>query len=458
MALKRKIDCASLLDEWLSEPHKFGHLLGYKKLTPIHGLWIKIFLKFKRFDLLQAHRNSYKTTCGIIAMVLLFLCNPNMRLLIVRKNMSLSSAVLLSIQKHISTNKVVLLYLRERWDIKDPKTKVWSSEKTTFEFKKSITPEPSITAAGIGTAITGSHFDYIWMDDIETIEDRYSPAERIKTFAYFNETENLIEPLGCIRLSGTPWHEDGVFSKIPAEAFIDRQFPIGTVEMPEDELAEIYARKERLPYAEWCCNYELRHVMDNDTVGAFEVVDEWDCQYSVAFIDLSFSNKKDTDATSISIIGVGARKYKGLLLFTGMTYPKSIADIPTRKEILDFLQIYNPIETVLESQLSDSTIFFIDAFKEDEVKYKYPVKNLWTYKAQYRNKHERIAATVIANKPEMRIVAGTQQQYSLAISRYYKGTEHEDEIDGLAGAIEHLGTSEIVAEYVKALEMVIKYS
>jgi hypothetical protein len=442
-----KIDYVSALDEWLTEPHKFGHLLGYDKLTPTHGKWIKIFLQHKRFDDLMAHRNSYKTTCGIVAMVLLFMCNPNMRLLIVRKNMTLSSAVLSSIQKHMISNDIVRLYIYSRWNITDVKTRDWSSEKTTFKFKKSITPESSITAAGIGTSIVGSHFDYIWMDDIETIEDRYSPAERVWTLAYYNETENLIEPLGCRRLSGTPWHEEGIFSKIPEDCFIDRKYPIGTVDLPEKELQEIYARKERLPYAEWCCNYELRHVLDQDTIGAFKTVDKWDCQYSIAWIDPSFSDKKDTDSTTVAIVGVS----KELLLFTGMKLPKSIADVPTRIAILDFLQRFTPIQTIIESQLADTSVFFIDAFKSLEGKY--PIKNLWDYRRAEHNKHERIAATVIANKPELRILSDTQQEFSIGVSRYYKGAEHDDCPDSLAGAINHLATSEIVAEYVKALNI-----
>lgn len=447
MAFKKKIDYVSALDDWLTEPHKFGYILGYDKLVPIHSEWIKIFLKYKQFDLLQAHRNSYKTTCGIVAMVLLFLCNPDMRLLIVRKNMTLSSAVLQSIQKHLYINNVVRLYLYSRWGIIDVKTKDWSTEKTTFKFKKSVTPESSITAAGVGTSIVGAHFDYIWMDDIETIEDRYSEAERKWTLAYFNETENLIEPLGCRRLSGTPWHEEGIFSKIKEELFIDRKFPIGTVDLPEKELKEIYARKDRLPYAEWCCNYELRHVLDTDTIGAFKTVDKWNCQYSVAYIDPSFSDKTDTDSTAVAVIGVS----NGLLFFTGMKLQKSISDIPTRIAILDFLQRFTPIETIIESQLADSSIFFIDAFKTLEGKY--PIKNLWGYQRAEHNKHERIAATVIANKPEMRILNGTQSEFSLGVSRYYKGTKHDDCPDVLAGAINHLATSEIVAEYVKALKI-----
>lgn len=443
-----KIDHAALLDEWLSAPHKFGHMLGYDKLTPIHDEWIFIFIKYRKFDLLQAHRGSYKTTCGIVAMILLFLCFPDMRLLIVRKTGELACDVLKTITRHFETNDILRLYIYSRWNKTTAKTKVWSSEHAIFSFKKTITPQPSISAAGVGASITGAHFDYIWPDDIVTIDDRYSAAERRWTIAYFQELDNLIDPLGQMRLSGTPWHDSDVFSTLKPELFIDRQFPIGTVPLPPDELAEIWARKDRLPYAEWCCNYELRHVADNDTIGAFEVVDVWDCQYCVAFIDPSFSDKTDTDQTAVSVVGVNI---KGDILFTGMSTQKSISHNQARREILDFLQKFTPVETVLESQLSDTSIFFIDAFRADESIY--PVKNYWTIKRQTRNKHERIAATVIANKPKMKILNGTQQLYSINVSRYYKGIEHDDEADSLAGALEALATSEIVAEYAKAVEI-----
>lgn len=446
-SLTQKINYASLLDEWLTTPHEFGHLLGYTKLTPTHGEWIKKFLRYQRFDILQAHRGSYKTTCGIVAMILLFLCFPNMRLLIVRKTGDLASAVLKTIQKHMIDSDVIRLYLFSRWGIVDASTNIWSSERTTFSFKKAITPDPSITAAGVGASITGAHFDYIWPDDIVTIEDRYSPAERNWTIAYFRELENLIDPLGQTRLSGTPWHESDVFSIFPEELFDGCRFPFGTVDLPEEELKEIAARKTRLPYAEWCCNYLLTHVQDNDTIGAFETTDNWDAQYCVAFIDPSFSDKTDTDATAVAIVGAA----KGKLIFTGMKFPKSISDASTRRAILDFLQRFMPIETVIESQLADTSIFFIDAFKADEAMY--PVKQLWTIKRQFRNKHERIAATVIANKPSMLILSGTQQEYSIAVSRYYKGAAHNDEIDALAGAIEHLASSPIIAEYARAVEV-----
>jgi PBSX family phage terminase large subunit len=190
-------------------------------------------------------------------------------------------------------------------------------------------------------------------------------------------------------------------------------------------------------------------IESDEIIGAFEAVDVWDCQYCVAFTDPSFSDKTGTDSTAVSVVGVTR---DGKILFTGLKLPKSISDEQTRHDIVSFLQLFTPIESVIESQLSDTAIFFIDKFKETERPF--PIKNLWTTKHQHKNKHERIAATVIAYKPEMRILSGTQQEYSLEVSRYFKGTKRGDDCpDSLAGALEHLATSPIVAEYAAAVEV-----
>ncbi|MDD5363603.1 MAG: PBSX family phage terminase large subunit [Ignavibacteria bacterium] len=185
----------------------------------------------------------------------------------------------------------------------------------------------------------------------------------------------------------------------------------------------------------------------NEQIGAFQSVPNWDSQYCVAAIDPSFSDRQGTDSTAIAIVGVS----KDCMIFTGMLWPKSIADPITRREMLDFLSAYSPIETVLESQLSDSSIFFLDVLKREESIY--PIKNLWTVKHQSRGKHERIMAMVGTQKSNLRILEGTQQSFSLEVSRYNKGAEHDDAPDVLALAIETLGTSEVVSEYSKAINM-----
>jgi hypothetical protein len=343
------------------------------------------------------------------------------------------------------SNGAVRLYLQSRWQIDSAKTYIWGAERTNFAFKRSLTPQPSLTAAGIGAAITGAHFDYIWLDDIVTIADRYSAAERRNTIVYFNETENLVDPTGSRMLTSTPWHELDLHSTLPPAIFEGRMVPIGSVEMPVDELSAMWSRKNRMPYAEWSCNYDLKHVEDRDTLGAFLSVPVWDCQYCVGFIDPSFSDKQDSDSTVVAIAGVN-RDY---IVFTGLKLPRSVADPQTRRDMLDFLAKYTPIETVYESQLSDASVFFLDVFKREEAVYQ--VKNLWSVKHQSRNKHERIMSIISAHKPEMRILEGTQQDFSIEVSRYYKGVEHDDCPDALAGAVEVLGTSEIVSEYAKAI-------
>jgi len=139
MALKpEKIDHASALDEWLTTPYKFGHLLGYNKLSPEHDEWIFIFIKSRKFDLLQAHRGSYKTTCGIVAMILLFLCFPDMRLLIVRKTGDLASDVLRTIIRHFETNEVLRLYMYSRWNNSNAKTYAAKEAATNALLNKAL--------------------------------------------------------------------------------------------------------------------------------------------------------------------------------------------------------------------------------------------------------------------------------------------------------------------------------
>jgi PBSX family phage terminase large subunit len=186
----------------------------------------------------------------------------------------------------------------------------------------------------------------------------------------------------------------------------------------------------------------------NDQIGAFQSVPTWDCQYCVAFIDPSFSNRTGTDSTACGIVGV-SNQY---MVYTGMLWPKSISDPQTMRELLDFLNEFTPIVTVLESQQADSTVFMLDALKRMESIYK--IKNLWETKHQTRNKHERIMSTVGVQKGMMRILEGTQQEFSLQVSRYRKDIDHDDAPDSLAGAIETLGNSPIIAEYAKAIGII----
>lgn len=193
-----------------------------------------------------------------------------------------------------------------------------------------------------------------------------------------------------------------------------------------------------------------------EMIGAFEIDALWDCAYCVAFIDSSFSNKKKTDSTSLSIVGVTKRGAERVFIFTGRNFPKSIADAETQQGILLMLQKFKPIDTCLESQLSDATEIFFTALKEAEKRYTPGWRNNWTKKHQSAAKHERITSHVAANKYRLRALEGTDPAYLAEIANYNKFAEHDDAPDSLAGAVELWQTSPSVAQFIRITNLAQK--
>ena len=66
-------------------PYKFGHMVGFTKLTGIHNGWMRKMLSGDGDYTLQGHRSSYKTTCLSIVLAILMILHPNYRILFCRK-------------------------------------------------------------------------------------------------------------------------------------------------------------------------------------------------------------------------------------------------------------------------------------------------------------------------------------------------------------------------------------
>lgn len=452
-------DWAAALDDWLAEPHKFGHILGFEKLTHEHDAWINYFLRVPQggVEVLQAHRNSYKTTCGLVALVLLFLLYPELRVLVVRKNDTLAAKVAIALQKIFTTNGVVRAFLYVRFGIETAKTNEWSESKTVFAFKKRVTIEPSLTIAGIKGSITGAHFDYIWSDDIVAREDAESDAEREATKNFVHELINLIEPTGSRMFTGTPWHEEDAFSILKATTGEPiKKYPIRSIQIPDIDEAWIEREQKSMPVWKWAANYELQHVADTETIGAIDFIPEFTAKYFVAFIDPSFSNKKHSDRCAVSIVGFAQRpgSKETRIEFTGKQWEKSISHPDVRRELLLFLDKFKPIETCLESQLSDSTIQFIEPFKIAENLMGLAVKNNWSWKHQTGDKHTRIETHVHGNKFRLVALESTDPVFMAFVTRYHKNARVKDPADSLAGSIELYQTSKSLQDYIRAAGMV----
>lgn len=197
------------------------------------------------------------------------------------------------------------------------------------------------------------------------------------------------------------------------------------------------------------------------TIGAFQQIEKFTAEYLVAFIDTSFSDSKDSDRTSVSIVGFSIDSNNPdteicPIEFTGMSWQKSITDDNVIRELLYFLDRFQPIETCVESQLSDSTKIFIEKFRNVELELNLQVKNHWTVFHQTKNKHERIMQLVAMNKDRMKVISGTEKAYLNPIIYYTKKADHDDEIDSLAGAINLWLTSKNLHEYIYNYEALKK--
>lgn len=196
--------------------------------------------------------------------MLLFMLQPDIRILIVRKSETMARKLLSAMEK-IFRSDIVKAWMYAAYGVKTLETDKWASGALRLSINTRITPEPSLAAAGIGTVQTGDHYDFIWTDDIVTPDDRYSRANREATKGYVFETENIIEPDGIRMFTGTLWHPQDAWTVImPLVSKVALIYPVGTVPIAEVTPEWIARKKFSMPVSLWAANYELKHVKDVD--------------------------------------------------------------------------------------------------------------------------------------------------------------------------------------------------
>ncbi len=438
----------SALNEWIEEPHKLGHLLGFTKLSKVHDDWISLFLRVPQGGetVLQAHRNAYKTTAGLVAMTLLYMLYPNIRVLIVRKTIKNAEKLVQAMEKIFET-PLVRAWFYSRHGLKSLKTDVWSNAMMTLACKNTITAEPSMQAAGIGTSMTGTHFDYIWPDDIVTDEDRYSMAEREKTKNYVYELGNIIEPLGSRMYTGTAWHPQDAFSVLPAP----HRYPIGSVKIIGIDDAWIADKKKRIPNSLWAANYELRHVKDIDPeFGEFQWFkdlppDTWWRMY----IDPAFMGKD-----YVAIV-VGAHIDGKFLIRYGQLFQKNIAKmyqqirvIFEENECADLYYEANAAQILVGEGLQGVGLTGkeVNSVKNKHVRIMLTLKPVW----DMIHFHESM---LTQQEPEQ-LTEGAHVTFISQVAEYTEGAEHEDAPDALAGLVESFNTGATAEQLLAVHELI----
>ena len=196
----------------------------------------------------------------------------------------------------------------------------------------------------------------------------------------------------------------------------------------------------------------------DDALGAILKVDKMQSEYLAGFVDISFSNKDGTDRTSVAVVGIHVIDENNFIIeFDGMSFQKSFVDPLVMTAIVRFFRHYQPIESTVESQLSDAgEVIVLNPFIAEDVRQAEEEGsewlNYWTTTRQSSNmsKHARISSTVIVNKDKLRAVGTIDKQFLNFLSSYRKGIDHDDEADTLAGAIKLFMTSKMLKMFIQA--------
>jgi hypothetical protein len=416
----------NVIDKFIEHPHIFGHYLGFEDLIDIHSKWIKDAWLTKSKKSLQAHRNSYKTTSILIVGAIWYLLfwNQESTILIIRKS-DLDAQKIIETIKRFFESREILYVSQFLHGVDKLKTENWSKRSLTISLKQKKTPEGSIESKGTTSAITGSHYDFIFPDDVITLKDRVSKAEREWIKEFIRELRNVKKESGKIFFSGTPWHSDDAWTIMPEP----EKYPIGSIEIQGYTQDVIEQKKQELrdgtTRSLYCANYDLKHIHDEDKI--FVEPRRGKCpelKRKIGWLDTAYGGGH---SNALTIIGQSA---DGEWYVRGWVWYKNIVDI--YQQIVDKMNIYQAGTLYVESN-ADKGLSVKDLRKL------YPsVEPKW----EKKNKHIKIVSYAKKHWKDIIFADDCDLEYLNQILDYAEGEEPDDAPDSLASAMRQAGFSE----------------
>ena len=401
----------------IKKPYKFGHLLGFTKLNPMHNDWIISMVRGEGDKTLQASRGTYKTTCVSISLALICLLLPTKRTLFMRKTDTDVKEIIKQVQK-ILQDPHTQVFANAIYGI-NLKLVVCSATEVSTNLMSDSKGTNQLVGIGTGASLTGKHFDYVFTDDIVNVNDRVSKAERERTKLVYQELQNVKNRGGKIFNTGTPWHPDDAFLIMPEAEKYDCYSPAVKAIISDEELAEI---KGKMLPSLFAANYELRHIASEDVIftntqsGAEpERVD----QARHCHVDAAYGGE---DYTAFTI----CKKTDGKYYVFGKLWRKHVDDC--MDEIIKWRNHFNAGKIYMEDNGDKG--YLAKAFKAKG-------ERVGVYH-ESMNKFRKITAYLYGEWKNVIFVDGTDPEYIQQIEDFNEEAEHDDAPDSLASLIRML--------------------
>ena len=297
----RKNSAEAAVKEMLKHPEQIGIRVGFRDMTPLHGMWIREIVFGTEDYTLQAHRGSYKSSSLAVGIALIMILDPTHNIIFLRKAdndvAEMLRMVIKILRSQIMTDISMVYHgipveiVAESMD--QVSTNLWNSPMGA----------PQLLGLGIKSSITGKHAQYVITDDICNIQDYQSAAERDHTKLQYDELQNIRNRGGRIINLGTPWHKKDVFRKMPN---IHRFDCYTTRLISEKQLAAL--RKSMAPRL-FVANYELKLLAGSELVfteppkiddNIYEETEDMPVFGGYAHIDAAYGG---ADYTALTIAG-----------------------------------------------------------------------------------------------------------------------------------------------------------
>lgn len=403
------------IDYLVIHPDGYGRMLGFDDLGEMHREWMNLMFSSVQDETLQAHRNSYKTTCVSVNLARTMILKPNLRILFMRKTDDDVKEVIKQVKK-ILIHPKTLYFVRCIYGI-NLKLTVDNVMELSTNLTNDVKGTSQLVGTGIGSSLTGQHYDIIYTDDIVTVKDRTSRKERESVKIVYDELQNIKKKgTGRIFNTGTPWHKDDAFTKMPEPRKYDCY---STGIFNEDELQEL---REKMSPSLFAANYELKHIASEDVIFKDPVLHGDPAkvmQAKYCHIDAAYGGE---DSTAFTI----CRKVEGKYYVYGKLWQKAVDDciLDIRKEKQEFMA-----GIILCEENGDKGYLAKDLRNKRE-----KVSTYW----EDMNKYIKIVTYLKGVWSDIVFVEGTDQEYIDMILEYNEDAEHDDAPDSLASIIRKL--------------------
>lgn len=407
----------------VSRPLALAEYIGFPDLNEVHDDWIRRMVLDKYFAV-KAHRNGYKTSCVVTAILQIFFLYPNAATLMLRKTHTKATEITIMVRQLLETERLVYLF-NHVWRRPHARGKPWTDAKFSHGMRHApARKENSLEAAGCDTSFTGGHYDFIFADDIITEQDRYSRMERERTRRVIQELPNILvqrknRDYGGMRFSGTPWHkEDGWLYIRDVE-----EFPLGTTGLDLD-LAET---RRNMTEELFALNYYLKVIEDRDfPFQEIEYDDPRNWHGWTFAIDPAYGGQ----SASASTTGVTGVKREGDTIFVvGRVFTTSITQIIA--ELVEWISEFEPRILYVEANADKG----ISAELIEQHATGFPVYPYY----ESKQKDERILTTIGRHWGQLRFVKDhCSSEYLSQLFDFRYGSKPNDGPDSLAAALGEL--------------------